>query len=114
MVVSYGDAEARGPALWVAEADRPEGPFRLRRRVSDPGERFAIDGSWLLDDDGRLYLYHCLDFVAEDDPPHGTGIVVRPMRDPPSPAGPPATVLRAHAPWHLFQADRAKSLCRFR
>ena len=110
MVVSFGDVAARGHALWVAEADRPEGPFRLRARVSDPDERFAIDGSWLLDDDGRLYLYHCLDFVEEGDAPHGTGIVVRPMRDPLNPAGPPATVLRAHAPWHRFEADRTMPL----
>jgi arabinan endo-1,5-alpha-L-arabinosidase len=110
MVVSFGDVERRGHALWIAVADRPEGPFRLRQRVSDPSEVFAIDGSWLLDDDGRLYLFHCLDHVAEGDPPHGTGIVVRPMRDPLTPAGPPAPVLRAHSPWHLFQADRVMPL----
>ena len=78
MVVSFGDVEHRGHALWVAVADRPEGPFHLRARVSDPSERFSIDGSWLLDDDGQLYLFHCLDFVEEGDPPSGTGIVVRP------------------------------------
>ena len=46
---------------------------------------------------GALYLFRCLDFVAEDDPPHGTGIVVQPMRDPLTPAGPRAPVLRASA-----------------
>lgn len=110
MVVSFGDVERTGHELWVAVADRPEGPFELARRVSTPDERFSIDGAWLLDDDGRLYLYRCLDFVAEDDPPHGTGIVVQPMRDPLTPAGPAATVLRAHADWHLFEADRLMPL----
>src|SRR3954447_8981627 len=110
MVVSFGDVDRRGHELWVAVADRPEGPFRLQSRVSDPSERFSIDGSWLLDDDGALYLFRCLDFVAEDDPPHGTGIVVQPMRDPATPSGPPRTVLRAHSPWQLFERDRPMPL----
>jgi arabinan endo-1,5-alpha-L-arabinosidase len=110
MVVSFGDVERRGHELWVAVADRPEGPFRLRARISDPSERFSIDGAWLLDDDGRLYLFRCLDFIAEDDPPHGTGIVVQPMRDPLTPSGRPSIVLRAHAPWQLFEADRTMPL----
>ncbi len=110
MVVSFGDVDRRGHELWVAVADRPEGPFRLRTRVSDPSERFSIDGSWLLDDDGHLYLFRCLDFVAEGDPPYGTGIVVQPMRDPLTPDGTPRTVLRAHAPWHLFEPDRLMPL----
>ncbi len=110
MVVSYGDVDRSGHALWVAVADRPEGPFRLRQRVSAADEAFSIDGSWLLDDDGSLYLFRCLDFVDDADPPHGTGVVVQPMRDPLTPSGPPSTVLRAHAPWQLFQADRTMPL----
>jgi arabinan endo-1,5-alpha-L-arabinosidase len=110
MVVSFGDVDRLGHALWVAVADRPEGPFRLRRRISDESERFSIDGAWLLDDDGRLYLFRCLDFIAEDAPPHGTGIVVQAMRDPLTPIGPPRTVLRAHAPWHRFESDRTMPL----
>lgn len=110
MVVSYGDVLHRGHALWVATADRPEGPFRLQSCISQPEERFSIDGAWLLDDDGRLYLFRCVDFVRDDDPPHGTGIVVQPMTDPLTPAGPPSTVLRANAPWHLFQRDRLMPL----
>jgi GH43 family beta-xylosidase len=110
MVVSFGDVERVGHALWVAVADRPEGPYRLERRISEPSEAFSIDGAWLLDDDGRLYLYRCLDFVEEGAPPHGTGIVVQPMRDPLTPAGPSRTVLRAHAPWHLFEASRVMPL----
>jgi arabinan endo-1,5-alpha-L-arabinosidase len=110
MVVSFGDVERRGHALWVADADRPEGPFTLRARVSGPAEVFSIDGAWLLDDDGRLYLFRCLDFVADDDPPHGTGIVVQPMRDPLTPAGPPRVVLRAHSPWQVFETERVMPL----
>src|SRR4051794_3206697 len=110
MVVSFGDVDRRGHELWVAVADRPEGPFRLRARISDSSERFSIDGAWLLDDDGRLYLFRCLDFVAEHDPPHGTGIVVQAMRDPLTPSGPPSTVLRAHAPWQVFETDRMMPL----
>jgi hypothetical protein len=106
MVVSFGDVERVGHALWVAVAERPEGPYRLEKRMSEPSEAFSIDGAWLLDDDGRLYLYRCLDFVEEAAPPHGTGIVVQPMRDPLTPGGPARTVLRAHAPWHLFEASR--------
>ncbi|HEY2156811.1 MAG TPA: glycoside hydrolase family 43 protein [Isosphaeraceae bacterium] len=110
MVVSFGDVERRGHALWVAVADRPEGPFRLRKRISGEDERFSIDGSWLLDDDGRLYLFRCLDFVGESDPPSGTGIVVQPMRDPLTPSGPPTTVLRAHSPWQVFERNRVMPL----
>jgi GH43 family beta-xylosidase len=110
MVVSFGDVDREGHALWVATADRPEGPFTWAKRISEPSERFSIDGAWLRDDDGRLYLYRCLDFVQDDEPPHGTGIVVQPMRDPLTPDGPPRTVLRAHSPWHLFEADRPMPL----
>lgn len=110
MLVSFGDVDHMGHALWVAVADRPEGPFRLEKRVSDPTERFSIDGSWLLDDDGKLYVFRCLDFVDRDDPPHGTGIVAQPMLDPLTPTGPLVTVLRAHAPWHLFEAERTMPL----
>jgi len=110
MVVSFGDVDRKGHALWVAVADRPEGPFRLRTRVSDPSEKFSIDGSWLLDDDGRLYLFRCLDFTEEGEPPYGTGIVAQPMRDPLTPSGPPVTVLRAHSAWQLFEADRLMPL----
>ncbi len=109
MVVSFGDVDRRGHELWVAVADRPEGPFRLASRLSDPSEKFSIDGAWLLDDDGRLYLFRCLDFVDVDGP-HGTGIIAQAMRDPLTPLGPPATVLRAHSPWHLFEADRTMPL----
>lgn len=110
MVVSFGDVERVGHALWVAVAESPEGPYRLERRISDPSDVFSIDGAWLLDDDGRLYLYRCLDFVQEDAPPHGTGIVVQPMADPLTPLGPPVTVLRAHAPWQVFETDRVMPL----
>jgi hypothetical protein len=110
MVVSFGDFERTGHALWVAVADRPEGPFGLHTRVSGAAERSSIDGSWLLDDDGRLYLYRCLDFIADDDPPHGTGIVVQEMRDPFTPLGAPATVLRAHAPWHVSEKEQTMPL----
>jgi hypothetical protein len=110
MVVSFGDVEHRGHALWVAIAERPEGPFRLAARISDPSEKFSIDGSWLLDVDGRLYLFRCVDFVAEDDPPHGTGIVVQTMRDPLTPSGPAQVVLRAHSPWQVFENERTMPL----
>ena len=110
MVVSFGDVEVRGHALWVAIADRPEGPFRLTRRVSDPSEKFSIDGSWFLDDDGGLYLFRCLDFVADGQPPHGTGIVAQRMRDPLTPDGPPTTILRASQPWQVFESNRRMGL----
>src|SRR4051812_43256340 len=90
MVVSFGDVDRNGHALWVAEADRPEGPFTLVRRVSDPSEKFSIDGSYLLDDDGSLYLFRCLGFVERA--PFGTGIVVQKMSDPATPSGPVHTV----------------------
>lgn len=110
MVVSFGDVEHVGHALWVAKAERPEGPFRLRARISGEDERFSIDGAWLLDDDGQLYLYRCVDFIDVQDPPHGTGIVVQPMRNPLTPAGPPRVVLRAFAPWQVFERDRLMPL----
>ena len=36
MVVSFGDVDRRGHALWVATADRPEGPFRLANAPERP------------------------------------------------------------------------------
>lgn len=110
MAVSLGDVDRRGHALWIAVSERPEGPFRLRARVSELSEPFSIDGSWLLDDDGGLYLFRCADFVGENDLPHGTGIVVQPMRDPITPAGVPVSVLRGHSPWHVFERDRTMTL----
>jgi arabinan endo-1,5-alpha-L-arabinosidase len=110
MVVSFGDVVEHGHALWVAVADHPAGPFELRSRVSGQDERFSIDGAWLLDDDGKLYLFRCVDFIQEDDLPHGTGIVVQPMCDPLTPAGPASTVLRASASWHLFERERTMPL----
>ncbi len=88
----------------------PRGRSGFGKRISAEDERFSIDGSWLLDDDGRLYLFRCLDFVAEADPPSGTGIVVQPMRDPLTPSGPPTTVLRAHSPWQVFERNRVMPL----
>ncbi len=108
MMVSFGDVDRTGHALWVAVADRPEGPFTLESRVSDPSEKFSIDGSWLVDDDGSLYLFRCLDFVEEA--PFGTGIVVQPMKDPFTPIGPPRTVLRAHSPWQVYETNRTMAL----
>ena len=110
MVVSFGDVDRTGHALWVAVSDQPEGPFALKAKISTPAEKFSIDGSYLLDDDGQLYLFRCLDFVDDAAPPHGTGIVVQPMRDPFTPIGPPRTVLRADAPWQVFEANRTMPL----
>ena len=88
MVVSFGDVD-RTRACPLGRRGRPaRGPVPAGQADQRPGRAFSIDGSWLLDDDGRLYLFRCLDFVDDDDPPHGTGIVVQPMRDPFTPVGP--------------------------
>ena len=110
MVVSFGDVVHRGHALWVAVADRPEGPSSSAAAISGPDERFSIDGAWLLDDDGQLYLFRCVDFIEEDDPPHGTGIVVQPMARPAHARGAAGAGPPRRAPGSSSRSDRAMPL----
>ena len=88
MVVSFGDVDRRGHELWVAVADRPEGPFRMARRLSDPSE-VVLDRRLLAARRRRPALPVPLPRLRRGGrPPHGTGIVVQPMLDPMTPAGP--------------------------
>jgi beta-xylosidase len=105
MYYSAGGAEGEGHQVRVATAERPEGPFRDAAVVLAPDEPFSIDAHPFRDDDGRRYLFYCRDFLDEEGRP-GTGIVVDELRGMTELAGDPQVVVRPHADWHLFAAQR--------
>jgi len=42
--------------MYVLEADHPTGPYRFKGQISPPTDRWAIDGTLLLMDDGQRYF----------------------------------------------------------
>ncbi len=56
--VAADDGRNRTHRMYVLEGDAldPQKPFRLKGRVADPDDRWAIDGTVLSMDDGRRYL----------------------------------------------------------
>ena len=76
--VAADDGENRNHRMIVLESDAPTGPFTLRGKISDPSDKWAIDGTvaeiggnlcfiwsgWESNEDGRQNLY------------------IAPMRDP--------------------------------
>lgn len=102
---SAGQAEGEGHQVRVATASRPEGPFVDSGAVLAPEEPFSIDAHPFRDDDGRWYLFYCRDFLDAGGRP-GTGIVVDELVGMTALAGTPRVVLRPHADWHLYAANR--------
>jgi beta-xylosidase len=98
----------------VATADHPEGPYTdTGRPLTDPADtnRFAIDPDVFRDDDGQRYLLYATDFYDADPtatPPtyRGTALALRHMRSMTELDGPQITLMRAHAPWQLYQKQR--------
>jgi len=78
--------------IGVAVSDSPLGRFEDRGTLV----RGAIDAHLFQDDDGRLYLYS-VDL-------QGFKIVVHPMADPLTIAGPPTTVIEPTEPWEQSRA----------
>jgi GH43 family beta-xylosidase len=104
MYYSAGREEGQEHQLRVAIATEPAGPFRDSGLVLDPDEAFSIDAHPFRDDDGRWYLYYCVDFLEGDRV--GTGIVVRELEEMTRLVGERGAVVRPFADWNLFQADR--------
>jgi GH43 family beta-xylosidase len=93
--------------LRVATSRDPLGPFEDCGRVLVPNEPFTIDPHPFQDVDGQWYLFYAQDFLTlDDDYRVGTGIVVDRMVDMQTLAGDPRVVVRPHADWHLFLAQR--------
>jgi GH43 family beta-xylosidase len=93
--------------LRVAVSDSPAGPFIDCGHVLVPDQPFSIDAHPFRDQDGQWYLYYSVDFLElEGEHRVGTGIVVDRMLDMTHLAGEARLVVRPHADWHLFLAQR--------
>lgn len=93
--------------LRVATSDSPTGPFVDSGKLLYPDEPFSIDPHPFRDSDGTWYLFSSRDFLTDDAEGHvGTGIVVDRLLDMMTPANEPRLVVRPHAGWHLFRAQR--------
>jgi GH43 family beta-xylosidase len=104
---SASGIEGRDHQLRVAVSATPDGTFEDAGRVLVPDEPFSIDAHPFRDRDGQWYLFYAQDFLTMDgDYRVGTGIVVDKLTDMLTLAGDPRVVVRPHADWHLFKADR--------
>ncbi len=94
--------------LRVAICTSPLGPFQDAGRVLVPAQPFTIDAHPFQSQDGQWYLFYSQDFLTHDDPYRvGTGIVVDRLLDMLTLAGEPQLVVRPHADWQLFKAQRS-------
>jgi GH43 family beta-xylosidase len=104
---SAAGIDGRDHQLRVAESAAPTGPFIDCGRVLVPDQPFTIDAHPFRDADGQWYLYYSQDFLTlEGDWRVGTGIVVDRLTDMRTLAGDPRVVIRPHADWQLFEAQR--------
>jgi GH43 family beta-xylosidase len=107
MYYSAQGIDGRDHQLRVATAPTPEGPFVDAGRLLVPDQPFSIDPHPFRDANGQWYLYYSVDFLElEGDYRVGTGIVVDRMVDMATLAGEPKVVVRPHADWQLFLAQR--------
>lgn len=101
--------EDKNHQLRVAVSQSPQGPYRdTGKPLIDPRAcPFAIDPHPFQDDDGRWYLFYARDFLdAGPDARAGTGLAVRRMKSMTELDDRETVVLRAHADWQRFQANR--------
>lgn len=92
----------------VATSRSPLGPFEDSRQVLVPDEPFTIDAHPFQDADGQWYLFYACDFLTlDDDNRIGTGIVVDRLLDMVTLERKPQVVVRPHADWQLYQAQRS-------
>lgn len=107
MYYSASGIGGRDHQLRVAASDQPVGPFRDCGHNLTPHVPFAIDAHPFKDADGHSYLFYSTDFLEMDgDYRVGTGIVVDRLLDVETLAGEPRVVVRPHADWQLFMAQR--------
>lgn len=107
MYYSAHGIAGRNHQLRVATSGAPEGPFQDTGIVLAPDDPFTIDAHPYQDVDGQWYLFYARDFLAAEDVHRvGTGIVVDRLMSMTALEGRPQLVVRPHADWHLFQAQR--------
>jgi len=100
--------EGRDHQLRVATSPTPLGPFEDVGHVLTPETPFSIDAHPFQDCDGTWYLFYAQDFLTlEGEYRVGTGIVVDRLVEMVRLAGEPHVVVRPHADWQLFEAQRA-------
>ncbi len=93
--------------LRVATSRDPLGPFEDSGRVLTGDDPFTIDAHPFRDVNGDWYLFYSRDFLTlDDDHRVGTGIVVDRLIDMLTLAGDRRVVVRPHADWQLFRAQR--------
>jgi beta-xylosidase len=95
--------------LRVGVSDTPQGPYvDAGKTLVDPRVcPFAIDAHPFQDDDGQWYLFYARDFLdASASSRAGTGLAARRMKSMTELESEEIIILRAHADWQLFQADR--------
>ncbi len=106
---AMGGVEELHFELRVATSERPEGPY------TDTGtplldcdrNRFTIDPHPFRDVDGQWYLFYARDYPNTDGGAlPGTGLAVDRLVGMTRLAGECRTVLRAHYPWTLYEANR--------
>jgi GH43 family beta-xylosidase len=108
MYYSAHGVEGRDHQLRVATSTSPIGPYRDAGVLLVPDQPFSIDPHPFRDDNGDWYLFYCRDFLTIDgDQRVGTGIVVDKLVNMTTLAGEPCVVVRPHADWQLFLANRA-------
>ncbi len=107
MYYSAHGIDGQDHQLRVATSRDPLGPFRDAGKVLIPDQPFTIDAHPFQDQDGQWYLFYSRDFLTlEDIYRVGTGIVVDRLVDMFTLAGEPWVVIRPHADWQLFKAQR--------
>jgi GH43 family beta-xylosidase len=108
MYYSAHGIDGKDHQLRVATQTNPLGPFQDAGRVLVPDQPFTIDAHPFQDKDGQWYLFYSQDFLTLDDSYRvGTGIVVDRMLDMFTLAGEARVVIRPHADWQLFKAQRS-------
>jgi len=107
MYYSAHGIDGKDHQLRVATHTSPLGPFQDAGLVLVPDQPFTIDAHPFRDKDGQWYLFYSQDFLTLDDQYRvGTGIVVDRMLDMFTLAGEARVVIRPHADWQLFKAQR--------
>ena len=112
---AMGGVEEECFALRVATSDRPEGPYvdtgtPLTGAAAPAGadrNRFTIDAHPFRDADGQWYLFYARNHLDTEGGAYpGTALAVDRLVGMTRLAGEARTILRAHHPWTLYEANR--------
>lgn len=90
-------------SIRLAVSERPEGPFRYIRDILPP---FSIDPHMVRNGSG-MYLFYCNNDYEAERP--GTFIQCDKMKDPYTPEGSPACIVRPTMDEEIFQRDRFRN-----